>query len=392
MTLARPDLKIFGSPHRYFQGPGALDLLPEICDLAGGTPALVVDADVLDMTRGNLTSLFDEKPHCLLPFSGEVTFAALDGLARQACEAGSGVIVGMGGGKALDAAKGCAVRTGLRFVAVPTIASNDSPVATGLAVYDGAHRLVALESLGRNPEAVVVDTSLIARAPRKFLLAGIGDALAKKFEGEASAAVGGLNAHYARQTQAARYIADGCYRTIREHAVEALAAAGTGQPNEAFEAVVEANILLAGLAFENMGLSTAHSLPRALGRIPGADRVAHGLHVAYGVLVQLAAEGRDAAFLGDLMAFYAAIGLPRSLTAMGLERIEPDLLHEIAVNAAVAPDGAYLVVPYSTDELIAAMNRIEELHAGSVVEGQHARSRVRKIRTLDVPLSSWSIT
>lgn len=372
MIEARAALRIFGSSHRYYQGPDALDHLPGICEGIAHTPVLIVDSDVLEMTRPRLEAMFAGRPHGLLAFRGEVTTSSMEDLSADARASGAGVIVGMGGGKALDAAKGCAVRTGLRFVSVPTVASNDSPVATGLAVYDDAHRLVALESLGRNPEAVVVDTRLIARAPRKFLLAGIGDAIAKKFEGEASAAVGGLNAHYARQTRAAGYIADGCYRTIREHAVEALTAAGTGQPNEAFEAIVEANILLAGLAFENMGLSTAHGVPRALVRIPAVGGAPHGFHVAYGVLVQLAAEGRDAAFLGDLMAFYAAIGLPRSLTAMGLDAVEPDLLREIAVNAAVAPDGAYLVIPYTTDELVTAMHRIEALHARSVADGQHA--------------------
>jgi len=365
ISKARAALRIFGSPHRYCQGPDALDFLPGICEEIAPAPALIVDGDVLEMTRDQLESLFAGRAHCLIAFRGEVTAPAMEQLAARAREAGAGVIVGMGGGKALDAAKGCAVRTGLRFVAVPTVASNDSPVATGLAVYDDAHRLVALETLGRNPEAVVVDTRLIARAPRKLLLAGIGDAIAKKFEGEASAAVGGLNAHFARQTRAAGYIADGCYRTIRECAVEALSVAGTGEPNEAFEAIVEANILLAGLGFENMGLSTAHGIPRALVRVPGVASAPHGFHVAYGVLVQLAAEQRDDAFLDDILAFYAEIGLPRSLIEMAAGAIAPELLREIAVNAAVAPAGAYLVVPYETEALVAAMERIEHRFAQS---------------------------
>src|SRR5690606_37268041 len=149
-------------------------------------------------------------------------------LAAQAKEEGAGVIVGMGGGKALDVAKGGAIRAGLRFISVPTVASNDSPTSTSLAVYDDHHRMVAVESLGRNPEAVVVDTGLIAGAPAQFLRAGIGDAIAKKFEGEASQRFGGFNAHYTYQLRTAAYIADGCYRTIREFGVTAMAAAGTG--------------------------------------------------------------------------------------------------------------------------------------------------------------------
>jgi len=56
-----------------------------------------------------------------------------------------------------------------------------------------------------------------------------------------------------------------------------------------------------------------------------------------------------------------AIGLPCSLTDMGLERIEPELIREIAANTAVAPAGAYLLVPVGAAELVAAIERVEAM-------------------------------
>lgn len=359
-TGPNPNVRIFGSPHRYYQGPGALDRLPDILGGIASNPFMVVDADVLGFIGARLEALFAGRAHSIAPFRGEVTGTAMDALAAQAKAQGADLLVGIGGGKALDVGKGCAVRTGLRFVSVPTVASNDSPTATGLAVYDDHHRMIAVESLGRNPEAVVVDTQLIAGAPAQFLRAGIGDALAKKFEGESSQRHGGLNAHYAFQLRTAAFIADGCYRTIREFAVEAMAAAGTGTPNEALEAVVEANILMAGLAFENMGLGLAHGLTRGLVRTPGVDRAPHGFHVAYGVLVLLATEGRSDAFMDDILEFYGRIGLPRSLTELGLAEVDEETLQSIAASTTVAPKGAYLVVPVGADELIAGLKNIEQ--------------------------------
>jgi len=370
-TRPDPDVKIFGSPHRYYQGPDALNVLPRICAQSGSVPFLVVDADVLALVGDRLAQLFGDTTHHIAAIRGEVTAALMDDLATQARAAGADLVVGMGGGKALDIGKGCAIRVGTGFISVPTVASNDSPTASGLAVYDEHHRMVAVESLGRNPEAVVVDSKLVAGAPAQFLRAGIGDAIAKKFEGEGSQAHGGLNAHYTRQLRTGAYIANGCYETIREFGQAAMAAAGSGTPNEAFEAVVEANILMAGLGFENMGLSLAHGLTRGLVRTPVVDRAPHGYHIAYGVLVQLAAEGRSDAFITDLVEFYGRIGLPRSLTELGLDTIEPETLRSIAENTAVAPKGAYLIVAYDASALIAAMESTEERFRRIVRSAEH---------------------
>lgn len=352
-------VRIFGSPPRYYQGPGALDLLPRVIAETGTRPAIVVDKDVLKLVAERLRALLSGTDHVLLPFGGEVTVAAMDGLAQQAEQADADLIVGMGGGKALDAGKGVALRCGVRFISVPTVASNDSPTGMALAVYDEQHRMAAVEAMARNPEAVIADTQLIAQAPARFLLAGIGDALAKKFEAEAAVRDGGTSAHRAPQLRTGLYIADGCYRTIREHGEAAMAAAGSGVPDEAFEAVVEANILMAGLGFENGGLGLAHGLTRGLVRTPMVESAPHGFHVAYGLLVLLAVEGRDEAFMADLERFYRALGLPRSLLDLGLQKITSAVIAEIARHAATAPAGAYLVISASPEQIMAGIEQIE---------------------------------
>jgi glycerol dehydrogenase len=371
-TRPDPDIRVFGSPHRYYQGPGALDRLPAICADIGRLPFLVVDADVRKLVESRLVELFAGRPHQIADFRGEVTVNLMDELAGRARAAGADLVVGMGGGKTLDVAKGCAIRIGARFVSVPTVASNDSPAASALAVYDEHHRMVAVESLGRNPEAVVVDTQLVAGAPAQFLLAGIGDAIAKKFEGEATARHGGVNAHGSYSLRTAGYIADGCYRTLRECAVEALATAGSGVSTPAFEAVVEANILMAGLGFENMGLGLAHGITRGLVRVPVVERAPHGFHVAYGTLVLLAAEERPDAFIDDMMQFFSQVGLPRSLTEMGLDEVDAAVIEDIAANTTVAPAGSKLLVPVGKAQLVAAIETIETKFRQSAGAHDHA--------------------
>ena len=72
--------------------------------------------------------------------------------------------------------------TGARIVIVPTIASTDAPCSAIAVRYtpDGVYQESI--SCARNPDIVLVDSALIAKAPARFLVAGIGDALSTWFE------------------------------------------------------------------------------------------------------------------------------------------------------------------------------------------------------------------
>ena len=140
-------------------------------------------------------------------------------------DVGAGVVIGLGGGKALDAGKAVSLRLGVPVVTVPTVASNDSPTSRAVAMYDDEHRMASVDQLPANPHAVVVDTALIAAAPAHFLRAGIGDAVAKTFE---AAALRGRHrrddARHPAPADRRRHRARRRTTTLRAHAVAGLAA------------------------------------------------------------------------------------------------------------------------------------------------------------------------
>lgn len=356
-------MRIFGGPTRYVQGPGAIDELGTLTARLTRSPLLVVDADVLPFVAARLATAFADRAHAILPFRGEVTRAAIATLVAAGREAGADAVIGIGGGKGLDAAKGVALALGLGFVAVPSIASNDSPTGRSMAIYDEAHALVAIESLPDSPLLVVADTALIANAPARFLRIGMGDALAKKFEAERAFADGAGNFFGTRPLRTALVIADACYATLREHGVAALRAAEAHRPDEAFEAVVEANVLMAGLAWESGGLSYAHAVVRGLVKARGASAAPHGDHVAYGTLVQLAIEGREDAFIRDVMHWSRSVGLPVSLEALGMAAPTPQEIAEIARLTSVGPAGGRIVVAAPPERIAQAIVRVEGLAA-----------------------------
>jgi len=312
-------LKIFGAPSRYIQGAGALATLGQYAALFGRRAALVIDRYVHGVLGPRIDALCAEHGVALTPLivDGDLTPELIAQLRAQASDAGIDMVVAVGGGKSLDAGKAVAKSAHCHLITVPTVASNDAPTSKNYVLYDEHHNLLAVEHMLFNPTVVLVDTAIIATAPVHFFRAGLGDAISKKFEAEQCQRNGGKNMYDGAPLLSAQLIADGCLRTLLADGVDAVAAAGTGQPTPAFERVVEAMILMSGLGFESGGLSIAHALTRGLPKIGGVATALHGLQVAVGLLVQLDLEQRNDGMLADLTQWYAQVGLPTTLRELG---------------------------------------------------------------------------
>lgn len=354
---------VFGAPHRYHQGPGLLDSLGAILSGIGRAPLIVVDGPMLGLLGDRIaaTCAGAGVAPVIRPFAGEITYAAIDALISGLGGQSVDCAVGVGGGKALDAAKAVALKLRLPVVTVPTIASNDSPTSAAIAMYDDSHTMIAVDRLHRSPEAVVVDTALIAAAPVRFLLAGIGDALSKKFEADGCLAGTGITPFGTRPGLTGVAIADACYRTLRAHGAAGVAAARRGEVTPALEAVIEATLLMSGLGFENGGLSLAHSLTRGLVKVRGTRTAPHGDQIAWALLVQLCAEARADRFIRDQIGFQRDLGLPVRLADLGLSDATAQEIDDIARWTMTAPHLRNLAVPLDEPGIAAAIRRAEAL-------------------------------
>ncbi|MFA7437349.1 glycerol dehydrogenase [Castellaniella sp.] len=315
-------LKVFAAPHRYIQGHGALAQLGSLATSLGAQrPFVIVDSVVQGLLLPRLQEGLGglARQATITPFNGECTRQEIDRLSGLAADAQADLIVGVGGGKTIDSAKGVRIQTRRPIFIVPTIASNDSPTSRLVVLYTPDHAVDQVDLMPTNPDLVLVDTSVLVQAPERFFVSGVGDALSKKFEAAQCIGAGRQNFHAGQATLLSQSIADLCYDTVRAHAEGALRAVRGKQVNDDFERTVEATILLSGLAFESAGLSIAHSLTRGLSAVPGPAAALHGEQVAFGLLVQLWLEGRSADFMADLLAFYGRMGLPRTLTGLGLQ-------------------------------------------------------------------------
>ena len=86
----------------------------------------------------------------------------------------SQLIVGIGGGRAVDTAKMIAFNLGKPFASVPTAASHDGISSPFVSIKgDKPHSIVATAPLG-----VFVDIDIIKKAPKRLLASGCGDLIA----------------------------------------------------------------------------------------------------------------------------------------------------------------------------------------------------------------------
>lgn len=333
-------LKIFRSPARYVQGRDATrELAKVMCDMGiGGQPLMIVGREM----RGTLEPLWRESFGALgtdfdiYDFGGECSFTEIERIKAELKRRQSSAVVGAGGGKALDTARAAGAALGLPVVCCPTLASSDAPTSAVSVVYTPEGDFEKYLFHARNPDLVLVDTVIIARAPARFLVAGMGDALATWFEADTVHRAAKANQVGGSITIAAMALAELCYRTLQQDGVAALAAVRAQAVTPALERVIEANTLLSGLGFESGGLAVAHAVHNGLTAVAETHQYLHGEKVAFGTLVQLVLEGRSAPIVDEVLDFCLSVGLPVCLADLGITQLSPVQAQQIA-EIAVAP-------------------------------------------------------
>jgi glycerol dehydrogenase len=328
---------IFCSPNRYTQGVNSTETIGlEMTRLGLSGSVLIVAGRsarrlLEPVWRKSLADCgFDFH---ILDFAGESTRAEVERIAAAARSSQATIILAAGGGKAIDAARAAATDLALPMVSCPTIASTDAPCSAISIIYTEAGVVEEIRVHPRNPVLVLVDTQVIANAPVRTLIAGMGDALSTVFEARACRASNSPNTRGGASSLAALGIAELCYRTLLADGVEAMRSAKEKTVTPALDRIIEANTLLSGLGFESAGLAAAHSVHNGLTVVPGAHDFLHGEKVAFGVIVQLLLESAAPSLLHEVLGFCSSLGLPITLGQIGSAGLSGDLLAAVAARA-----------------------------------------------------------
>ncbi len=346
------------APGRYIQGAGAIceigshaEKLGTKALLCGGNTALEICGAAIE------TSLADAGLAChRAVFGGQCCDPEIDRLSAMARDNGCNLIIAAGGGKIIDTGKAVAHAIGAPVMIVPTIAATDAPCSALAVVYTPEGIFDRYLVLPANPSCVLVDTAIIAQAPARFLVAGMGDALATFWEADTCATSAKPNALTGATppSLSAICLARLCYDILLEHGLMAKLAVERTVVTPALEAVVEANTLLSGLGFESGGLAGAHSVHNGLTVLEQCHDRLHGEKVAFGVLVQLVLEGRSRQDIDTVAEFCLSVGLPLCLGELGITQPTAQQIQAVASACCAAGETIHATAFTVTADAVAA--------------------------------------
>lgn len=352
------------SPGRYVQGPGAIARLGEYLAAVGQTPLVVADDVVWGFVGHDVEASLARAGMATTreAFNGIPSAGEIDRLTAVIRAAGADVAVAVGGGSTIDAVKASGFLAGIRWVSVPTVASTDAPTSALAVVYTDEGVFEEYRFFPRNPDLVLVDSQLVANAPATFLAAGVGDALATWLEARATAASGSLTMAGGTATLTGTALARLSWDVLWDNALDAMDAARDHVVTPALEKVIEANTLLSGLGFESGGLAAAHAVHNGLTAAPQTHGLAHGQKVNIGSITQLVLEGAPSSEIVDFIEFTTRVGLPTTLTEIGLRAEDTEEIRAVARAATVESETIHSM-PFTVraDDVAAALTSIERL-------------------------------
>jgi len=349
------------SPERYIQGPGEINNIKAYTDKIGKKVVAFIDQFLYEAMSAKLGEIYGDGEHeiHMFIFDSEVTMEHINRRTEEARPMMPEVILGIGGGKTIDVAKAVSYKLGVRFVIVPTAASTDASTSSLSVIYraDGSHEGEFFYD--HSPSILVVDSRIIAEAPTRLLVSGMGDALATLLEAEATGKSDTPNLVYHtdggfRQTIAGRAIARACYESLMKYGALAKIACDGNVVTEALENIIETNILLSGLGFENNATAGAHSINDGLTALPAGSKTMHGEKVAFGCIVQLIAECAALERLEEVTSFCLEVGLPVCLEDLYVENTDEN----IALIAQASMHSCWENMPFDVSvEMVAAAIR-----------------------------------
>lgn len=349
-------------PARYIQGQGVLGQLGAHVRQHGSKPFAVSGRTSWSRVKARVQASLLQAG---VPLAGhddtvtECTHAKINEVAEKVQASEADIIIGCGGGKAVDTAKAVSEKLQLPVITVPTQCATNADQMADAVVFTDDHKFLEDVYLSQAPVLVLVDTEVVARAPPAYLVQGMGDALACGFEKPAYAETMRARKSQEQATNAALEVNLRCFQTLMAHGVQAKKDVEAGRITDSVESVVEAIKLQSGFGFGGGGCAAAHAVHNGLTLVPGVARK-HGEIVAFGTLVQMVLERRPMGEVERVMRWCRELGLPTRLSDLG--KLDLSYLPK-AAEKACDPKDSMDSMPFTVtpDMVLMAIKDVDEL-------------------------------
>jgi glycerol dehydrogenase len=351
-------------PAQYVRNMGLINESGIYIRKFGKSAALIGGHTSLEMVEESLKQSLTNQGISLkqsLLYGGESSESNIARLVDELRGSEIDVLIVAGGGKAIDTGKVVAYRLGKPLIAIPTIAATCA-AATAISIfYSDEGEFIGIERKSKAPDLVLVDTEIILRAPVRFLIAGIGDTLAKWFETKASvkkAAPTALN-------QTAIAIAGQLYQTLLQIGKEAITSIEKQIATKELENVIDAVILVSGSVSgyggDDCRTAAAHAVYSGLTIFPEVHETYHGEIVAFGILAQLCMENTSKDELKTIIDYYQKVGLPFTLKQMGIKSLTDQQWKKLGEVTVTIEDMANMPFEVTPEMVIQSIRQADEI-------------------------------
>lgn len=357
-------IHVHAAPSEYILEKGALNLLESKLVERNVKKALVVHGVKSWEAAKDYWPQMTEIQTTEYIYGGECSLSEIEQVTNLVVSQQYDAIIGVGGGKVLDLVKASGNNTHKPVILIPTLASNCAPWTPLSVLYDDFGAYVRFDIYPVSTSLLLIEPEILVKGPLDMFIAGIGDTIAKWYEADVQLKT---IENKTVPMMISYYSAKQCKDILLESFQEGVKAVQTGQVNDDFIKAVETIIVYAGMVGgfgDEYGRTTgAHSIHDGLTVLEETHQALHGSKVAYGILVQLVLENRLDE-IERLKPFYHQLGLPFSLTDLGIHEITDEIIARVAEKATVPEQEIHLmpVGEITASRVIMAIKELEKLN------------------------------
>lgn len=348
----------------YSIGNTIYDKIGPVCESYGKTVLVIGGKLALEAAYDKIKAAVDKTNLTIIGkelFGEDCTYKTVEALRALPVYHEADMVFGVGGGKALDTVKCLCITDDKPVFTFPTIASNCAATTSVSIMYNDDGTFLKPHFFIRPAMHAFIDTEIIAKAPARYMWAGIGDTYAKYYEAKISSRDERLE-HF---TAVGVAVSEMCLQPLLEYGVKAYADHQKGFCTYDVEQVVLAIVVTTGIASifltkdctpdYNSGL--AHAVFYALTSYPVIEkRHLHGEVVGFGVLLALLVDRQEEEF-EKIYKLNREIGLPVSLKEI---EITEDEWEESMNRIPEMSDVAHYPYRVTKEMLRDAMDRLKE--------------------------------